>query len=252
MAVRFSCHDVHMAGEHRTRVLSALHESRMQPYLHAASGNVKKALALYVWNLRLTAAVQEVLGVTEVVLRNAMDRQLLRWNRDNGGDQDSWLMEPPQRPLRALIEGKRKSARDWADKQASARPEDHWRHGVAVCHDDVLAQVMFGMWKDLLPNHAVDASPSSQANINRATLWEDALHYAFPHVEDAEGAMTYWRVANLHRLRNRVSHMEPLINVDVPDEIKTAFDLVGSIDPSVRDWISSISRVQDVWRARPK
>lgn len=45
----------------------------MQPYLDATAQNQLEALQLYRWNLKLTAAAQAVLGVMEVVLRNAMD-----------------------------------------------------------------------------------------------------------------------------------------------------------------------------------
>jgi hypothetical protein len=234
----------------RQRIIAALHPARMAPYLAASDGNESKALSLYNWHTELTAAVQQVLGITEVVLRNAVDAQLQVWNTHRG-EGPSWLLAPPASPLRGLISDKRRDAVRRAGKAANERIPTHRRHGDEVCHDDVLAQIMFGMWKDLLPNHAPDASPTAQTNRNRLKLWNEALSLAFPHETDRNGEVTYWRVAHLHRLRNRVSHMEPLLDLDLPDLSRDAFALVRSIDPVVADWLSGISRISRVVGDRP-
>lgn len=231
--------------------MQALHRSRMAPYLSEAGGNDKDALDLYLWNLKLTAAVQEVLGVTEVILRNAMDRELQRWNSKKAGAKTSWLMQEPETPLRGLVNKKRKQALHRAKKEANSRPYGHPRRGAAVCHDDVLAQLMFGTWKDLLPNHAPNAG-AAQHNINRERMWNEALQNAFPYEADLDGRKTYWRVAHLHLLRNRVSHMDSLLNIDVKDRIQDAFKLVGSVDPALRDWVTGFSRVSEIYRDRPR
>lgn len=111
---------------------------------------------------------------------------------------------------------------------------------------------MFGMWKDILPNHAVDANPNELANKNRTRLWQEALSYAFPHAEDPNGKETYWRVFHLHGLRNRVSHMDSLLNVDVGSHMKDAFDLIESISPDLRSWLSGTSTVTSILRERPR
>lgn len=55
----------------------------MEPYLRATNGHKKRALNLYRWSVRLAASVQEALGITEVLLRNAIDRELQEWNNAN-------------------------------------------------------------------------------------------------------------------------------------------------------------------------
>ena len=152
----------------------------MRPYLDAANQNERDALSLYRWHSELTAAVQTILGTTEVVLRNAMDRELQLWNNHQSHTTQSWLLHEPEAPLRALSAGKRKDALSRAEKDAATRLDNHPRFGHTVNHDDVLAQVMFGMWKDLLPNHLPDAQPDKTENKNRLRLWEDSLHQAFP------------------------------------------------------------------------
>lgn len=230
----------------REQVVAALSPARMGPYLERCSGNVKQGLELYRWHSDLTAAVQSVLGVTEVIVRNAMDQRLQEWNNSQLGYSTSWLLETPATPLRSLSADKRKDALRRARSQAQARPASHWRYGQPVSHDDVLAQIMFGMWKDLLPNHDPHANPNKITNLNRRRMWNETLREAFPHVDDPDGHLTYWRVAHLHRLRNRVSHMEPLFDVNIKHSIREAFDLIASINPNVAQWVSGISRVSAV------
>lgn len=111
---------------------------------------------------------------------------------------------------------------------------------------------MFGMWKDILPNHAPGADPEKVENRNRVRLWEEAVGNAFPHIEDPSGEKTYWRVAHLHELRNRVSHMDSLLNVDVLDLANDAFMLVASIDPILRNWLTGTSTVSAVHKKKPQ
>lgn len=222
----------------------------MDPYLEETNGDERAALALYHWNVQLAAAFQELLSVVEVVLRNTMDAELQKWNDLQHGLAQSWLLEPPAAPLRSLSQGKRKSALDQAQKAAAKRDPGHRRHGHVITHDDVLSQVTFGLWKDLLPNHVPNAGDTT-TNANRERLWNEALVHAFPHANDPEGEKTFWRVFRLHGLRNRVSHMENLLTVDTADRTKDIFDLVGSINDPVRVWLTSINRVPHVAKLRP-
>lgn len=241
-----------MKSSNRRKIISALGTARIDPYLVASGGNEKKALALYRWSVELTASIQEMLGLTEVFLRNAIDAQLQIWNNAEHGCQTSWLLHDPASPLRSLTESKRVEAVRRARKSARCRPAGHFRYGQQVTHDDVLAHTMFGMWKDILPNHAPGADPLKPQNRNRMTLWTGAVMNAFPHIVDLDGEKTYWRVAHLHELRNRVSHMDSVLNVDVLDIVNDAFELVGSIDPDLAIWLTGTSTVHAVYGRRPK
>lgn len=240
-----------MQKSSRQLIIQALHESRLRPYIDASHGNEKLALSLYKWHMELTASVQQVLGVTEVVLRNSMDAQLRIWNKQEGGTE-KWLLTDPEAPLRSLTQGKRTEALKRAESEAYKRQPGHQRYGQQPHHDDVLAQVTFGMWKELLPNHAPNASAEATENKNRQRLWRDALVFAFPQANDSNGCKTYWRVVHIHHLRNRVAHMEPLLTVDVQDKMRDAFDLVRSIEPVVADWLTGASKVSQVLKQRPE
>lgn len=220
--------------------------------MQAAKQDEKHALALYRWNLQLTSAFQELLSVTEVVLRNAMDRELQKWNIGQASTSagSSWLLNEPATPLRSLSAGKRKEANKNALAAQTRRDANHWRHGQNVTHDDVLAQVMFGMWKDLLPNHVANAGNTTE-NANRERLWREALVFAFPHHIDPDGAKTFWLVYRLHGLRNRVSHMETLLDVDAAERSRDIFTLVRAICPPTHDWLTGLNRVPVILKTRP-
>lgn len=109
---------------------------------------------------------------------------------------------------------------------------------------------MFGLWKELLPNHWPDSGNTIE-NGNRIRMWKEALESAFPNVTDPDGELTFWRVSHVHHLRNRVSHMESLLNVDVLDVVQDAFDLLQSIDRDVANWVTGGSKVKPIFKERP-
>lgn len=224
----------------------------MEPYLRATNGHKKQALNLYRWSVRLAASVQEVLGITEVLLRNAIDRELQEWNNTNLPGAQSWLLERPAAPLRGLIKNNVHNATERADVSRAQRKEGHPRRSEPLSHDDVLAHIMLSFWRQVLPNHAPDANWSDQRNKNKLWLWKEAISKAFPHAEDPDGEQTFWRVSHLVELRNRVSHMDSLLHVDIEDVVGDAFDLVESIDPQLREWLTSISTVKEIIKQRPK
>lgn len=59
---------------------NSLHSVRLATYMDACHNDTVKALELYRWNLQLASAFQEVLSITEIVMRNAIDGALRTWN----------------------------------------------------------------------------------------------------------------------------------------------------------------------------
>lgn len=76
-----------------TQVTTWITEARFAPYLEEAGGEHEKALALYVWNARISAAVFETLHHVEVILRNAVDAQFAPLE-DRAAPHDTWLENP--------------------------------------------------------------------------------------------------------------------------------------------------------------
>lgn len=238
-----------------------LHPVRLSTYTSRCGNDPYLALELYKWNLQLSAAFQQVLAVTEVALRNAIDEQLRTWNAaqprrsepgsihvQRGGTYgQDWLIDAA-RPLNSLTRDSRKSARKHATEADGSRDAAHPRKGAPVTHDDILAQITFGVWPKLLPTK--DTTDASFRG--RQILWQQALRHAFPHnTNDPNGYIVADRASRLHALRNRVSHMEPLLGVNITARHNDALRLLAAISPEVRDWCAGMSTVIELRRKCP-
>lgn len=86
---------------------------------------------------------------------------------------------------------------------------------------------------------------------SRRLLWEEALIHAFPDANDPTGSLTFQRVSRLHSLRNRVGHMEHLLDSKPGKKHRDALLLVQSICPSTMEWLSGVSRVPAILKNCP-
>ena len=91
-------------------------------------------------------AAMEAIHVFELVLRNAIDRELRTWNHGMAGTAD-WLLRPHPYLLRALNQSEVTKAATSARWIAAER-------GGSLSHDDVLAQMSLGAWRYILPSKA--------------------------------------------------------------------------------------------------
>jgi len=225
-----------------TSIAAALSVPRLGPYLAATGGNVQDAIRLYEWNVELSGAVYEALHIAEVVLRNAIDRQLAAWNVTQAdattGRQHvaDWLMDPARLLVRLLGQDLAK-ARD----RAKTAVREGKPGGRTAGHDDVLAQMTFGTWRYLLPGR----------DPGRQYLWRNAVQAAFPHLASSS-AVLVGQVDGIYRLRNRVAHLEPLLRGGVVRaEFNNMRAVLGAIDPHAEGWFVSNQRVTHVLRRRP-
>ena len=229
-----------MAHQKEQHLFSVFSESRLAPYLEEANGVYKNALKLYRWNLKMSSAFHTLLASTEILLRNAIDRELQTWNKAQPGYGPEWLTKAAS-PLGSLVGGEATRALNKAKEACKLRTHEHPRHGERIDHNDILAQVSFSLWRDLMPNFAPNAADNS-SNRGRSLLWTQALSNCFPRETD-NGKATYWRVVHLYRLRNRVSHMESLLKVDLKARMRDLEDILQGIDPPAANWILAEKKV---------
>ncbi|MCP3425618.1 hypothetical protein NBM05_06220 [Rothia sp. AR01] len=215
--------------------------ARLASYVKAAEGNRQDAIRLYQWNTELSGAVYQALHVVEVVLRNAMDTRLRRWNAEQinaqtGEHRDGdWLLDPAPLLRRLVREKELAAGRGRAERAIRG-------HGRPVSHADVLAQLSFGTWRFLLP----DRDPG------RKRLWNDALEGAFPH-RKANPRDIVKAVDGVYKLRNRVAHLEPLLDLkNVRHQYENMRWVLRGIDPVVDEWFVSRQRVTAELRRHPR
>lgn len=103
----------------------------------------------------------------------------------------------------------------------------------------MVAELSFGFWRFLRDRRY------------QTTLWPQALRFAFPHQGSSTRREIYAAVNDLHRLRNRIAHHEPIHHLPLAARHLQLLRVVGHIDPAVQAWISGLSRVPELLRAWP-
>lgn len=197
---------------------------RLWPYRVAAGGVLAGAIRLYQWNSLASGAMHELLGNVEVLIRNALDRQLQDRHKRSGHGGD-WWDDPEGR-----LEPKRRDDARKARQHVRRQP---------VTHGRILAELPFGFWRYLLSSRY------------EATLWTPALRHGFPFLRPAARQRIYQPVDHLYTLRNRVAHHEPIHQVDLTAYEDDAVFVVGSMDPGLADWLRATSRLTEVLAQRP-
>lgn len=197
---------------------------RLAPYRAICDGETDTAAALYLWNAEMSAALWHTLGHVEVLLRNALHEALTEWSRRRYGHA-RWYTA-----VGSLIN--ERTAQDIADARRRAT-----RNGRAETPGRVVAELNLGFWRYLL------------ARRYDGTLWRFCLHRAF----SGQRRSDVERVASeLHLLRNRIGHHEPLHNRDIPRRLRDALRLAGWINPDTREWIATADTTSQLLEKRPQ
>lgn len=210
-------------------------DPRLQRLLFDTGGDLSRAHELFEWNVRAAGAAMEAIHVFELILRNAIDRELRTWNQSMAGTPD-WLLRPHPYLLRALNQTELSKAATRARWIAA-------EHGRPVGHDDVLAQMSLGAWRYILP---------SKANKSKQKLWTVAIKNAFPAWPgDWSAESVVSRVANVHGLRNRVAHLEPLHRYDLRRVRRDMRSVCHAIGPDAARFFVQIERLLPVIESNP-
>lgn len=126
---------------------------RLSSYLHACDEDISRSLRLYEWNMSAGSAVVATTGTVEVIVRNAIDRQLLSWVRRKGHQDWIGVLPLDQRGRDDVAKARSRAT------LRGRRPEEHGR---------VVAELSFGFWRYLVSQRY------------HASLWVPSLHKAFP------------------------------------------------------------------------
>lgn len=201
---------------------------RFGRYLSDA-GSAERAAELYAWNGRLSGAVHEELGMLEIVLRNALDRQLVTYHRVALNGDGRWYADRrmPWQSARMIEQIDRARAQATGSRRFPEQP------------GKVIAELTFGFWRYVL------AAPY------QSTLWAPALRHAFPCLRPARRATVYQLVDGLNTVRNRVAHHEPVHCLDIAARHQDVLLAAGWIDPAAASWIAETSRVTAVLETKP-
>ena len=184
------------------------------------------ALDVYVYNMALAAALLGPLHLLEVITRNAMHEVLVSYT----GRSDWWL--DPRITLDAWHQSK------IVDAERNLTTARVKAGGLPICPDDVVAAVDFGFWTSLLGSKY------------EKSLWQPALRSAFPQSRRSRQQVRVG-LDSLRRLRNRVSHHEPMHARNVESDFAEIIRYIGFVSAPIAHWVRDRSRVPGVLAARP-
>lgn len=209
----------------RDALARLLSRPRLDRYRADTGGDLDAALALYAWNLQVSAAFFESLHYLEVALRNTIDEALTTWAATTLNAAQPWYRDPavPLNPATRKV-----VATAVSHATADGRPELPGR---------VLAELSLGFWWSLLA-----------AGYNR-TLWQPCLRHAFP---GARQTRLHDAVDHLRLLRNRIAHHEPVYPRDLAADYTRLLDTAERITPRLAWWIDTTSRVPALLITRPR
>ena len=210
---------------HRASVERFVTHERLGPYLLDTGGDYTRAEALYVWNLRVSGAFHEVLGIFEVALRNALCEQLRAWHGKRPG---TWLDDPTAGLDDRRVEDITVASQRLADRN---KPNTEGR---------VVAELTFGFWRYLL------------AKRYHNSLWIPHLRLAFPGMKPQRRDVVYEIVEALHTLRNRVAHHEPIHRYPLSKLHDLMLRATSWVDPPMATWLAHLRRVPDILRDHPE
>lgn len=212
----------------------ALSVERLARYRINATDTDRVVAARYLWNVALSESLHTCLQFAEVTLRNAIHEEM------QGKFSDPFWFEDPsivkQGTIQAIGEVRRKLERE-AHQEGCPNP--------VFTDGDLVADTSFGFWVAFFYAEYMTVSPKA--------LWSGhSLKRVFPYATNADRAPKDLKkvLERVRRLRNRVSHHEPLWNrnnlVQAHAEVHR---VIRWMNPEVEALVSSVDRFQAVFTA---
>ncbi|GAB3702357.1 hypothetical protein GCM10027598_00480 [Amycolatopsis oliviviridis] len=181
------------------------------------------ALALYEWNLEVAAAFSYPLHYLEIVVRNAVHDELTQ----HFGDARWWD-----------VLGKK--LRDQDREEIAKVKRTRMREYGCATPDGVVSNLTLGFWVGLL----------AKRNDYEMVLWRPCLHRAFPGYH-GKPAPLHGALDSLRKLRNKISHQEPIHKFDLPAEFEQICDVIGFVSGEMAAYVRAHPGVGDVLARRP-
>lgn len=227
-----------------------LSNPRLDAFQVSPSEDELDLLARYAWNVELCASLYAPLHILEVALRNSLHAALTKHH----GGNPRWYELRHAFPREE--DWKKAQGAVWSVEKITSRtaPDAPGR---------VIASLNFGFWTTLLTK--AYGSPSS-ARRRWQPLWPDLVPIAFPHFPNPTGTkrdrqMLADRFDHIRKLRNRVSHHEPIWNglpaqsalrrIPLNDQDNQVLEALGWIDPSLVRLVRLLSRFPTVHARGP-
>lgn len=188
--------------------------ARLSTYQIVSKGSTADAIRLYYWNIALGQSLHLPIQTVEVSLRNTISNSIesLFGQRWYSVVKFQLILTPwAKKTLKEAVQKTTKNNRR-KNKPATA--------------GDVIANLSFGFWRELLKTHY---DPH---------IWKKKLAVAFPNLPSTKSNQdVYNSVDKIIKLRNRISHHEPIIKGGLVPLYNLMLDTIGWICLDTKGWV---------------
>jgi Abi-like protein len=202
--------------------------ARFSTYQRLSGGDAVNALRFYYWNMALGQSLHIPIQSLEVSLRNTIS------NAINSLFGQDWYL---QARFKTILT-------PWAERTLNAAVaqanKESRRKRKPVAEGDVIANLSFGFWGELL-------APRYNKHI-----WNKKLNIAFPDLPATKNSQNIYNLVHkIIKLRNRISHHEPIISGQLNSLYNSMLEVTGWICLDTRDWVEHHCDFDTVYNNRP-
>lgn len=202
---------------------------RFATYLQAVENDLPRALALYQWNMEVSAALTMPLHICEVGTRNAVVEAIEIVHGANWPWSKGFVASLPQ-PRRREHYNPQSNLKDVAQREPTA--------------GKVVAQLNFAFWQQLFTKGQDER------------LWRRHLHLVLPGIPQETSvpiarAAAFEALQAIRRLRNRIAHHEPIFARDLLVDYQLILDVIGWRSPAAATWVAKMLNFAHRLQQRP-
>ncbi|MFE3105222.1 hypothetical protein [Nocardia tengchongensis] len=217
----------HANPTHEAAICDVLSAARSSTYIRAAGGDKAKAMELYGWNARVSAAFMLPSHFAEVATRNAVAEALESVYGSNW-PWDRTFEESVPAPA-----GKNYNPRRDLQQTRSKQPTT----------GKVIAELKFAFWQAMFTaRHDV-------------RVWNHQILTLFPHSSGMTASQLrgkiYVDLEAVRKLRNRVAHHEPIFTRNLSSDLKRMLQLVELRSAPTHTWLRAMEEVTVTLSQRP-
>lgn len=244
-----------MQGIDTTDIELHISSPRLRTYSQlTGTPNIEKLIGAYQWNKRVASALYPILQCLEISLRNAIHTAATRhfgtpdWydpvtNLAGNDKFSAYIRKNPGKTghfyRRGVSTGKRNNRKKWVsnhENMIQQAKDKLIKSSKPATADAVVAELMFGFWVGLFESHYNDIHSHNR-------LWPHLEGTIFPNLKpgDRVHSQIHSKLEPIKKLRNRLSHHEPVWKHSTVSNASTAIQYLNSIADNIINLINGIS-----------
>lgn len=205
------------SSENYLEIRHSLSIARFSTY-EKITHNSAEALALYQWNLQISATLFACLAVCEVVIRNAVAEALENTYGQHWANEASFLASLPQ----------------------NARTTLNSVHNPTTSLDKVIPELPFYFWQSMFTKRFDNK------------IWDMNFTKIFPNATPQDKATFYTDLDKLRKLRNRIAHHEPIFDRNLAENYHLILKIIRYRSYSTASWLASWENFTQLLSQKPK